>query len=77
MFFYKNFFLFLMLLIFTSLLFCSKKKEEKYKKEQIEEDKSPAIYLNPILPGFHPDPSIIRVNNDYYSTFSPYCNIDV
>lgn len=27
---------------------------------------------NPILPGFHPDPSIIRVNNDYYLATSTF-----
>ena len=29
-------------------------------------------YLNPILPGFHPDPSICRVGNDYYLTTSTF-----
>src|SRR5690625_5037050 len=31
------------------------------------------LFKNPILPGFYPDPSICRVNDDYYlvtSTFS-------
>lgn len=23
-------------------------------------------YINPIIPGFHPDPSICRVNDAYY-----------
>ena len=34
---------------------------------------APGQYRNPILPGFHPDPSIVRVGEDYYlvnSTFA-------
>lgn len=27
---------------------------------------------NPILPGFHPDPSIIRVGDDYYLATSTF-----
>ena len=27
--------------------------------------------MNPILPGFYPDPSICRVNDDYYLVTSP------
>src|SRR5215469_17025683 len=36
---------------------------------------SPADYLNPILTGFYPDPSIVRRGDDYYlvnSSFSYY-----
>lgn len=35
---------------------------------------------NPILPGFNPDPSIIRVNNTYYlatSTFEFYPGVPI
>ncbi len=35
---------------------------------------------NPILPGFHPDPSICRVGNDYYiavSTFEWYPGVQI
>jgi len=35
---------------------------------------------NPILPGFHPDPSIIRVNDDYYiatSTFEWFPGVEI
>lgn len=35
---------------------------------------------NPILPGFHPDPSILRVGNDYYianSTFEWYPGVEI
>lgn len=37
-------------------------------------------FLNPILPGFYPDPSICRVENDYYlvnSTFSYFPGIPI
>ncbi len=30
------------------------------------------IILNPILPGFHPDPSILRVDNDFYIATSTF-----
>lgn len=36
--------------------------------------------INPILPGFHPDPSIVRVDNDYYiavSTFEWYPGVQI
>ncbi|WP_438348638.1 glycoside hydrolase family 43 protein [Paenibacillus sp. FA6] len=29
-------------------------------------------YKNPVLPGFHPDPSVIRVNDDYYMAVSSF-----
>ncbi|WP_028552609.1 glycoside hydrolase family 43 protein [Paenibacillus sp. UNC451MF] len=29
-------------------------------------------YMNPILPGFHPDPSIVRVGEDYYMVNSTF-----
>lgn len=32
----------------------------------------PGQYRNPILPGFHPDPSICRVGNDYYLVNSSF-----
>ncbi|WP_144128366.1 family 43 glycosylhydrolase, partial [Catellatospora sichuanensis] len=35
---------------------------------------------NPVLPGFHPDPSILRVADDYYlatSTFEWYPGVRV
>jgi len=41
---------------------------------------APNDYLNPILPGFYPDPSIVRVGADYYlvnSTFSYFPGIPV
>src|ERR1039457_80335 len=40
----------------------------------------PDIILNPILPGFNPDPSIVRVGNDYYiatSTFEWFPGVQI
>ena len=37
-------------------------------------------FENPILPGFYPDPSICRVNDDYYlvtSTFAYYPGVPI
>src|SRR5262245_6481180 len=39
-----------------------------------------AEYLNPILPGFYPDPSITRVGSDYYlvtSSFAYYPGVPI
>ncbi len=41
---------------------------------------TPGTYRNPILPGYHPDPSICRVGGDYYlvnSTFEWYPGLPV
>jgi alpha-N-arabinofuranosidase len=41
---------------------------------------SPGTYRNPILPGFHPDPSVVRVGEDFYlvtSTFGWFPGIPV
>jgi xylan 1,4-beta-xylosidase len=38
------------------------------------------IYRNPVIPGFHPDPSICRVGNDYYlvtSTFEYFPGVPI
>lgn len=29
-------------------------------------------YLNPVLPGFYPDPSVCRVGGDYYLAMSSF-----
>ena len=37
-------------------------------------------FQNPILPGFYPDPSICRVNEDYYlvtSSFAYYPGVPI
>ena len=33
---------------------------------------APAIFNNPIIPGFHPDPSVCRVGDDYYLVNSSF-----
>jgi xylan 1,4-beta-xylosidase len=41
---------------------------------------SPAVITNPILPGFNPDPSIVRVGDDYFiatSTFEWYPGVQI
>lgn len=43
-------------------------------------DKSPMTIQNPILPGFNPDPSILRVGDDYYiatSTFEWFPGVQI
>lgn len=40
----------------------------------------PATYANPIVPGFHPDPTVCRVGDDYYlahSTFTYFPGVPV
>ena len=40
----------------------------------------PAIIQNPILPGFNPDPSLLRVGDDYYlatSTFEWFPGVQI
>ena len=41
---------------------------------------SPGTFRNPVLPGFQPDPSIVRVGEDFYlanSTFGWFRNSDL
>lgn len=35
-------------------------------------EQRPATIVNPVLPGFHPDPSILRVGDDYYIANSTF-----
>ncbi|WP_067225938.1 glycoside hydrolase family 43 protein [Streptomyces sp. NBRC 109706] len=35
-------------------------------------DPAPRTIVNPVLPGFHPDPSIVRVGGDYYLATSTF-----
>ena len=44
-----------------------------YKAESMVATSQDDVYLNPILPGFHPDPSICRVGKDYYLVNSTFC----
>ncbi len=36
------------------------------------EDLAEGQYANPVLPGFHPDPSIVRVGDDFYAVTSTF-----
>src|SRR4051812_41422701 len=35
-------------------------------------DAGATSYRNPVIPGFHPDPSIVRVGDDYYLVTSSF-----
>ena len=35
-------------------------------------DSGQGTFLNPVVPGDHPDPSILRDGDDYYLTFSTF-----
>src|SRR5664279_4755715 len=52
-----------------SVLFCLTVIIVNMVSAQISEIKS---YQNPIIPGFHPDPSICRVGNDFYLVTSSF-----
>lgn len=39
---------------------------------QRKADLGNGTYLNPIMPGDHPDPTIIKDGDDYYMTFSSF-----
>lgn len=41
-------------------------------EQQRKADLGNGYYLNPIMPGDHPDPSIIKDGDDYYMTFSSF-----
>lgn len=43
-------------------------------ENQRKADLGNGYYLNPIVPGDHPDPSILKDGNDYYMTFSSFDN---
>jgi beta-xylosidase len=38
----------------------------------LNQQNNPDTYTNPVIPGFHPDPSIIRVGDDYYMASSSF-----
>jgi len=82
--------LFLIALIITGITGCDEKitsdpsfdwflyegKDPIYEQLTIENDE----YVNPIIAGFYPDPSIVRVDDDYYmvhSSFSYYPGIPI
>ena len=39
---------------------------------QRKADQGNGTYLNPIMPGDHPDPSVLKDGRDYYMTFSSF-----
>ena len=49
-----------------------KKEFFGYVKEITAMGETPTTFENPILPGFHPDPSICRVGDDYYMVTSSF-----
>lgn len=44
----------------------------EYRAIDAPEAQSAATFQNPVLPGFHPDPSIVRVGDDFYSVTSTF-----
>ncbi len=58
----------------------SRTRRGRVRREQSEHDGTSARIRNPILPGFNPDPSIVRVGDDYYiatSTFEWYPGVQI
>ena len=47
-------------------------KTESVNKEAVTAIAPPATFTNPILPGYHPDPSICRVGDTYYMVNSSF-----
>lgn len=43
-------------------------------ENQRKADLGKGYYLNPIVPGDHPDPSVLKNGEDYYMTFSSFDN---
>ncbi len=58
--------IFLSVLVFTN---CKSKTEGQSHSEDVNEQ---SVYSNPILGGDYPDPSVVRVGNDYYMTHSSF-----
>jgi alpha-N-arabinofuranosidase len=44
----------------------------EYRSTQPEAPSLPSNFRNPVLPGFHPDPSIVRVGDDFYAVTSTF-----
>ncbi|WP_165749769.1 glycoside hydrolase family 43 protein [Cellulophaga sp. Z1A5H] len=65
-------------LLFVSVFLMTYCKNESHEKQQIKSQTS--TYSNPILQGFYPDPSICKVNGDFYmvnSTFAYFPGIPI
>ncbi|WP_296718034.1 glycoside hydrolase family 43 protein [Erythrobacter sp.] len=43
-----------------------------YESREIEMPAPEGAFRNPVLPGFHPDPSIVRVGDDFYAVTSTF-----
>ncbi|MFJ5775212.1 glycoside hydrolase family 43 protein [Streptomyces sp. NPDC093094] len=46
-------------------------EQDRSDRPQSPPDRGPAI-VNPVLPGFHPDPSVLRVGDDFYIATSTF-----
>ncbi len=67
--------------LFTNLSACNQREDEAEELEntwangienQRKADLGNGYYLNPIMPGDHPDPSVVKDGDDYYMTFSSF-----
>ena len=48
------------------------RKERRGPEGQRQADQGDGTFLNPILSGDHPDPTILKDGDDYYMTFSSF-----
>jgi beta-xylosidase len=63
--------------VITIALFISNGREQAVEEPAVE---LVVLFSNPIVPGFAPDPSIVRVDNDFYlinSTFEYFPGVPV
>ncbi|MDR0543614.1 MAG: family 43 glycosylhydrolase, partial [Dysgonamonadaceae bacterium] len=54
--------------------------EKRYAEKMKEQLLSTQCFRNPVIPGFYPDPSVCRVDEDYYlvtSTFAYFPGIPI
>ena len=76
----KKYLLPVCLFLLSSPLFAQKTATAKKPKTSNTQQKTDQRAGNPILPGFHADPSILRVGEDYYiavSTFEWYPGVQI
>ena len=59
-------------LLGLGLLFSCSEVTNNDSQKSIFADKAPTTYVNPILPGYHPDPSICRAGDYYYMVNSSF-----
>lgn len=67
----RHILLFIALLSSSIAWGCPEKQTAKMVEARLLDDSS-VTFKNPILPGYHPDPSICRVNDDYYMAVSSF-----